>query len=134
MQEIVFPVLPDLESRKGDQSYHKVQSAVKFDKLARPIPTATSATCESSSQDSKGDSCDNYEHEQREQGELEENDSCDTHPKISYSVSYFNWSVSDQSSEEDECENITVRLDRMKIRKSSRERREILKEKEISLL
>ena len=42
-------------------------------------------------------------------------------PKLSYSVSYFTWSVSDQSSE-DECENITITLDRMKLRRTSRER------------
>ena len=40
-------------------------------------------------------------------------------PRISYSVSYFNWSV---SSSEDECENVTLRLDRLKIRRTSRER------------
>jgi len=84
--------------------------------------TMMSSACESSSLESKGDSCDNCE-----------NKDCDTQPRISYSVSYFNWSVSDQSSE-DECENITVRLDRIKIRRSSRERNENLKEKDAGSL
>lgn len=47
--------------------------------------------------------------------------------KMTYSVSYFNWSVSDESSEEDDdddCRTVTLQLDRLKIRKSSRERNE----------
>lgn len=45
---------------------------------------------------------------------------------MTYSVSYFNWSVSDESSEEDDddCRTVTLQLDRLKIRKSSRERNE----------
>jgi len=94
------------------------QSSVDLAKTAMTNSAMTSSACDSSSLDSKGDSCDNCE-----------NNKCETHPRISYSVSYFNWSVSDQSSE-DECENITVRLDRIKIRRSSRERNENLKEKD----
>jgi len=89
------------------------QSNVGLDKTAMTSSAMTSSACDSSSLESKGDSCDN----------------CENNPRISYSVSYFNWSVSDQSSE-DECENITVRLDRIKIRRSSRERNENLKEKD----
>ncbi len=48
-------------------------------------------------------------------------------PKLSYSVNFFNWSVSDCSSEEEnenECRNVTMSLNRLKIRKSSKERNE----------
>jgi len=98
------------------------QSNVDLEKSAMTNSAMMSSACESSSLESKGDSCDNCE-----------NKECETHPRISYSVSYFNWSVSDQSSE-DECENITVRLDRIKIRRSSRERNENLKEKDSTSL
>lgn len=47
--------------------------------------------------------------------------------QISYSVSYFNYTV---STSEDECDHVTVALNRMKIRRSSRERNENLKEKD----
>jgi len=50
-------------------------------------------------------------------------------PSVSYSVSYFNWTV---SSSEDECEQVTLQLDRMKIRRTSRERNENLKDKELN--
>jgi len=128
MQGIVFPALQDLESPKGDTNpkvtnFHPVsQSTVDLVKPAVTNSALASSACDSSSLDSKGDSCDNCEQNR-----------CETHPKISYSVSYFNWSVSDQSSE-DECENITVRLDRIKIRRSSRERNENLKEKDSTSL
>ena len=52
-------------------------------------------------------------------------DNCDSHRTnseqhhISYSVKYFNYSV---STSEDEAEVVTVTLNRMKIRRSSRER------------
>jgi len=101
-------------------NFHPVsQSTVDLDKSAMTNSAMTNSACDSSL-DSKGDSCDNCE-----------KNKCD--PRISYSVSYFNWSVSDQSSE-DECENITVRLDRIKIRRSSRERNENLKEKDSTSL
>ncbi len=47
-------------------------------------------------------------------------------PKLSYSVNFFNWSVSDCSSEEEneDCRNVTMSLNRLKIRKSSKERNE----------
>ena len=46
---------------------------------------------------------------------------------ISFSVSYFSWTV---SSSEDEAEQVTISLDRMKLRRrSSRERNEALKER-----
>ena len=46
-------------------------------------------------------------------------------PKLSYSVNFFNWSVSDCSSDEDnDCKNVTMSLNRLKIRKSSKERNE----------
>jgi len=121
--------LPDLESQKGDRNLkptnniHPVsQSNVDLEKSAMANSVTTSSACESSSLESKGDSCDNCQ-----------NNKCEENPRISYSVSYFNWSVSDQSSE-DECENITVRLDRIKIRRSSRERNENLKEKDSTSL
>ena len=40
---------------------------------------------------------------------------------ISFSVSYFSWTV---SSSEDEAEQVTFALDRMKLRRTSRERNE----------
>ena len=40
---------------------------------------------------------------------------------ISFSVSYFSWTV---SSSEDEAEQVTIALDRMKLRRTSRERNE----------
>jgi len=43
----------------------------------------------------------------------------DTHQKINWSVSYFNWSVSD---EDEEVDTVTLSLDRIRIRRSSRER------------
>ena len=49
----------------------------------------------------------------------EKGEESDSQPRISYSVSYFNWTV---SSSEDECENVTLKLDRLKIRRTSRER------------
>jgi len=67
---------------------------------------------------SKGDNCDNC-------GEHRTGATGDHH--ISYSVSYFNYTV---STSEDECDFITVSLNRMKIRKSSRERNENLKDKD----
>lgn len=47
-------------------------------------------------------------------------------PKLSYSVNFFTWSVSDCSSEEEneDCRNVTMSLNRLKIRKSSKERNE----------
>jgi len=54
------------------------------------------------------------------QGDCEQDES---NSRISYSVSYFNWSVSDQSSggEDDEVENVTLQLDRVKIRRNRSE-------------
>ena len=46
-----------------------------------------------------------------------------TPQKLSYSVKFLNWSVSDCSSDEEECRNVTLSLNRLKIRKSSKERR-----------
>ena len=90
-QGIVFPVRPDLESPKGDRSLGDRP------KLPRDLPDPMF-----------GDRCDNLNaSEQQEQHH------------ISYSVSYFNYTV---STSEDECENVTVSLNRLKIRRSSRER------------
>ena len=49
-------------------------------------------------------------------------------PRISYSVSYFTWSVSDQSSDE-EVEQVTLALDRVKLRRTSRERNGALRDR-----
>ena len=49
-------------------------------------------------------------------------------PRISYSVSYFTWSVSDQSSDE-EVEQVTLHLDRVKLRRTSRERNGALRDR-----
>ena len=47
-------------------------------------------------------------------------------PRLSYSVSYFSWSVSEDSEEEDAgLEALSSRLERVKIRRSSRERNEL---------
>jgi len=70
-----------------------------------------------------GDSCDNCG-ELRTEGGV---NNATGEKQISYSVKYFNYTV---STSEDECDNVTVSLNRMKIRRSSRERNENLKDKD----
>jgi len=76
----------------------------------------------SSGLSSIGDSCDNCG-EHRTEGV---NSAAGEH-QISYSVKYFNYTV---STSEDESDIVTLSLNRMKIRRSSRERNENLKEKD----
>ena len=62
-----------------------------------------------------------------EEGEKEDKEATKESKGISFSVSYFSWTV---SSSEDEAEQVTISLDRMKLRRrSSRERNEALKER-----
>ena len=68
---------------------------------------AGSVNSSSKGRDPACDNCDSSRTEEKEQHH------------ISYSVSYFNWTV---SSSEDECENVTLKLDRLKIRRTSKER------------
>ena len=68
---------------------------------------AGSVNSSSKGRDPACDNCDSSRTEEKEQHH------------ISYSVSYFNYTV---STSEDECENVTVSLNRLKIRRSSRER------------
>jgi len=93
MLGIVFPALPDLASLKGDR------------RLSNPSSDPL--------RESEGGRMVN--------SGLHDQDDGSSH--ISYSVSYFNWSVSDQSSggEEDEVENVTLQLDRVKIRSNRNE-------------
>ena len=104
---IVFLALMDLESQKGDKSKN-----IKNVGKSSGINKATKSTSSCS------DKCDTKCEDDLE-GDIDEGGR--QSPKLSYSVSYFTWSVSDQSSE-DECENITITLDRMKLRRTSRER------------
>ena len=103
-QGIVFLALQDLEKNLGDSSCCKskhFQSDVDIRNKGRTsgikpgLSSSVSAQCRQ---------CPDCEEAQ---------------PRISYSVSYFNWTV---SSSEDECENVTLRLDRLKIRRTSKER------------
>lgn len=88
----VFPAMPDLAGPKGDKRAGCVKSSTG--------PRA-----------SKGrDPCDNCDSSRTEEKEQHH---------ISYSVSYFNYTV---STSEDECDNVTISLNRLKIRRSSRER------------
>jgi len=107
MLEIVFLAMMDLESQKGDKSKN-----VKHLGKSSGINKSTKSTSSCS------DKCDTKGEDDLE-GDID--DGGRQSPKLSYSVSYFTWSVSDQSSE-DECENITITLDRMKLRRTSRER------------
>ena len=106
--EIVFLALTDHESQKGDRKSsskslgHVSSSKAKSGGINSKNPGSNCAK-----------SCDNCD-------ECQRGEECPQN-SISYSVSYFTWSVSDQSSDE-ECEQITITLDRMKLRKTSRER------------
>ena len=104
---IVFLALTDLESQKGDKSKN-VKNMGKFSGINKATKSTSSCS----------DKCDTKGEDDLE-GDID--DGGRQSPKVSYSVSYFTWSVSDQSSE-DECENITITLDRMKLRRTSRER------------
>ena len=96
MLKIVFPASPDLGYPRGD-NVKAGGISLNGGSAGEESSTLPNSACDSSQE------------------------SGDQSGKISYSVSYFSWSVSDESSEE-ECDTITLRLDRMKIRKSSRER------------
>jgi len=86
--------MPDLAGPKGDKRAGCVKSSTG--------PRA-----------SKGrEPCDNCDGDSRTETEKEQH-------HISYSVSYFNYTV---STSEDECDNVTISLNRLKIRRSSRER------------
>jgi len=106
MQGIVFLVLPDLESLKGDRLRGSRQDPLICDH------------CDGKD-GHKGKACDACE--QRMGSEDQKT------PNISFSVSYFNYTV---STSEDECDNITINLNRLKIRRTSRERNENLKDKD----
>ena len=110
MRGIVFPVWSDLKNPTGDSDLGS--------KLGGASAETLTSTGNSSSHDSsKNGECDNCD-----------SANCDCAPRFSYSVSYFNWCVSEPSSEDEECQQVTVSFNRMKIRKSSRERRENLKQ------
>jgi len=83
--------MPDLAGPKGDKRAGSVKSSTR----------ASKGPC---------DPCDNCD----DRTELEKEQK-----HISYSVSYFNYTV---STSEDECDNVTISLNRLKIRRSSRER------------
>jgi len=119
-QEIVFPAKPDLEGPKGDR--RKGGNGAKpcngdgarsssngtschGTRCCNGVPCPTPGHLSSS----KGDRCDNCE-----------NRTGSEQHHISYSVSYFNYTVC--TSEEDEVDVVTVSLNRLKIRRSSRER------------
>ena len=103
-QGTVFPALPDLEKSPGDRRCKSKHFQCDVDSGRNKGRTSGIKPGSSSS----------APHQCRQCPECEE-----AQPRISYSVSYFNWSV---SSSEDECENVTLRLDRLKIRRTSRER------------
>ena len=103
-QGIVFLALQDLEKNLGDSSCCKskhFQSDVDSRNKGRTSGIKPGLSSCASDQCQQCPECD------------------EAQPRISYSVSYFNWSV---SSSEDECENVTLRLDRLKIRRTSKER------------
>jgi len=95
---VVFPAWSDLGSPRGDSDGPRRGGS-------QGDSTLPNSACDSSP----------------EGGEEEEGPA---EAKMTYSVSYFNWSVSDESSDDDDCRTVTLKLDRLKIRKSSRERNE----------
>jgi len=138
MSRIVFPALLDLESQRGDTvgcppvvrpaaavgdgggcgptgPHHPPTASIVSGRRTRTggggsqgESTLPNSACDSS-HESGADPLDHSEEGEHEQ-------------KISYSVSYFSWSVS--SEDEDEASTVTLKFDRLKIRKSSRERNE----------
>ena len=87
----VFPAKPDLAGPKGDT---KGRGCLKSPRASK----------------GRDPPCDNHRDSRTEEKEQHH---------ISYSVSYFNYTV---STSEDECDNVTISLIRLKIRRSSRER------------
>jgi len=151
MPRIVFPARLDLGSRNGDVSGRRVGAqtdhksggasnlAVNTNKcntsndnaavsdIAVPPPPLLNSTCDSGLQ------CAPQDVGGKGKGKSSTAKSLPTPPqthttdptpqKLSYSVKFLNWSVSDCSSDEEECRNVTLSLNRLKIRKSSKERR-----------
>ena len=103
-QGTVFPALPDLEKSPGDRRCKSKHFQWDVDSGRNKGRTSGIKPGSSSCAPDKCRQCPECEEAQ---------------PRISYSVSYFNWTV---SSSEDECENVTLRLDRLKIRRTSKER------------
>lgn len=135
---IVFPAWQDHAAPTGDTGRGRPTTNVDVleQLVASPVIKSTSRReqVEQLSQQlndsmSTSSASGNSSHESSRNGDCDNNCSsgdCDCGPKFSYSVSYFNWCVSEPSSE-DECDQITVSLNRIKIRKTSRERNENLK-------
>ena len=107
--------MPDLDCPKGDTQPPAATAAVVKSKSVKNKVKSTGGITKGNNTSSKGcsENCDNC-------AECEEGSS-----KISYSVSYFTWSVSDQSSDE-ETETITITLGKMKLRRTSKERNELM--------
>lgn len=101
--------MTDLESPKGDRSLTSgksvgVKSKGNPNSGIKPVTEPDSPDCDKSVR----------------VGEKEK-EAAKESKAISFSVSYFSWTV---SSSEDEAEQVTIALDRMKLRRTSRERNE----------
>ena len=97
--------MTDLESPKGDRSLTSgkrvgVKSKGNPNSGIKPVTKPDSSDCDKSEK---------------------EKEAAKESKAISFSVSYFSWTV---SSSEDEAEQVTISLDRMKLRRTSRERNE----------
>ena len=103
-QGIVFLALQDLEKNQGDSCCKSRHFQSGVDSRNKGRTSGIKPGLSSCVSDRQCQQCPECEESQ---------------PRISYSVSYFNWTV---SSSEDECENVTLKLDRLKIRRTSRER------------
>jgi len=119
--------MPDFACLKGDRKSHQSAQSSSGGSLGARTERVSGLEPArlSSGLPTIGDSCDNCGEHRTEGGVT-----CATgeQKQISYSVKYFNYTV---STSEDECDNVTVSLNRMKIRRSSRERNEnLIKEKD----
>jgi hypothetical protein len=123
---IVFPVLPDLESRIGDKS-----ERTEGNGGGPASPLLSGQNVADSGLGSSG-----WSSSTLSAADLvvtgQEGVPPTAAAKLSYSVSYFSWSVSEDSEEEEEedgrgggVDGLTARLERVKIRRSSRERNEL---------
>jgi hypothetical protein len=133
MPRLVFPARPDLGSRNGDNGGRRVGSAgTKVQQQQRTTCLSPQLVSANDNKTSVNNTCD--ESLPRHPQTLPSRPSPPSTtgrdpspPKLSYSVNFFNWSVSDCSSEEEDgndCKTVTMSLNRLKIRKSSKERNE----------
>ena len=116
---IVFPVVPDLGSPIGDRSELVGGSSGSGPPATGPEGTAVAVDS------GLGSSC--WSSSTLSTGESGQDVGGTPLARLSYSVSYFSWSVSEDSEEEEGggLEALANRMERVKIRRSSRERNEL---------